>query len=66
MKVFQFVILKHPTKEERDSGKSSELVTEIETVLAKDEQGAAMLAGRAIPEAELPFIDRLEVAVRPF
>lgn len=66
MRVFEFVIIKHPTKDEEEKGQSSKLIVGVQTVLAKDEQGAAMLAGRAIPEEELPFIDRLEVAVRPF
>jgi len=66
MKVFEFVILKHPTQEEAKNGVASKMIGGVTTVLAKDESGAAMLAGRAIPEEELPFIDRLEVAVRPF
>lgn len=66
MKLFQYAIIKHPTDKEKENGKSSRLVVEVTTVLAENDKQATLMAGRAIPEAELKDIDRLEVAVRPF
>jgi hypothetical protein len=64
--VFEFVILGDPTEKEAREGKGSEVISGPTPVLARDEQQAAMLAGRAIPETWLPRIDRVRVAVRPF
>lgn len=66
-KVFEYVIILHPTEEEKKAGKQSVLVNGgIEHVLANDERSAVLMAGRHIPEDLLPNIDRMEVAVRPF
>lgn len=66
MKIFQFAILLHPTSKEREEGKSSELIVPVTTVVAPDQNGATLQAGRAIPANYLDKLDRLEVAVRPF
>jgi len=66
MKPFQFIAILHPTGEARKTGAASEVIVEITTVLAKDESGAAMLAGRALPETALESLARVEVIVRPF
>ena len=66
MKVFQYVIIIHPTQKEKEDGKASEILIPITTVLAPDQNGAALLAGRAIPENYLDKLNRIEVAVRPF
>ena len=66
MKIFQYAVIKHPTEDEKKGGTASKIIVPIASVLAVDQNQAAMLAGRAIPETELPYIDRLEVAVRPF
>ena len=66
MKIFQFAVLLHPTSKEREEGKSSELIVPVTTVVAPDQNGATLQAGRAIPSNYLDKLDRLEVAVRPF
>lgn len=66
MKVFEYVILAHPTEKEAEEGKTSEIIVGIKAVLAPSEQGAAMLAGRDIPDEWISKIDRVEVAVRAF
>ena len=66
MKLFQDAILLHPTSEQKKKGKSTELIKEVTTILAPDENGAVLKAAREIPEEHMPHLDRLEVAVRPF
>lgn len=66
-KLFEYVIILHPTEEEQKAGKQAELVNGgVSHVLANDERSAVLMAGRHIPEGLLPQIDRMEVAVRPF
>lgn len=65
-RLFQYAVLKHPTKEESDKGVKSVLLVPPTHVLARSEHAALMLATVAIPRAELEYADRLEVAVRPF
>ncbi len=64
--LFQYAVLRHPTKEESKKGRKSEVVVEVATVLAPNEQAAAIVAARDIPEEHLSDIDQLEVVIRPF
>lgn len=66
MKIFEFAIVYHPVKRERDQGQQSRIIVGPKCVLAQDEKSAALLAGREIPEDMIAHLDRLEVAVRPF
>lgn len=66
MKLYQFAVLKHPTPDEKKKGKKTELLVDLTTILAPDNNAAMLIAGRAIPEEEVANLDRLEVAVRPF
>ena len=66
MKLFQYAVIKHPTDKDKGEGKTSELVVEVQTVLAENDKQATLMAGRSIPEEHLKDIDRLEVAVRCF
>lgn len=66
MKIFQYAVILHPTEKEEEEGQNSLLVVDLKTVLAKDEKGAFIRAGREIPEEYLDRLDRIEVAVRPF
>lgn len=67
MKLYQYAIILHPTKKEReDESKKSEVIVGVTTVLAPDEQAATLVAGRAIPETHLDKLDQIEVAIRPF
>lgn len=60
MKVYQYVVWRKPT----DENKKAELLTGVETVLAQDEQHVRAIAVRALPED----VDLLAVMVevRPF
>ncbi len=67
MKIFEFAAIYVP--EERQGEKTAELakiIVQPQTVLAKDEKQAAMLAARAIPEDYVGKLERVEIAVRPF
>ena len=62
-RLFQIAVICHP---EEKSKAPAELVVPIETILAKDEKVAALMAARKIPESYNEKLDRVEVAVRPF
>ena len=67
MKLFEYALILHPTTEQKKKGERSKLLNGgIQHVLAPDESGAAMLAGRAIPEEQIGTLDRIEVCIRPF
>lgn len=65
-KVFEYLVIKHPTIEEAEKGKTSEIIVKPQCVCADDESLANTLASRAIPEDQMQFQTRLEVVVRPF
>uniref|UniRef100_A0A6H1Z9B2 Uncharacterized protein n=1 Tax=viral metagenome TaxID=1070528 RepID=A0A6H1Z9B2_9ZZZZ len=65
-KVFQFVVVIHPTDKEAEEGGSSKVIVPVTAVIANDQNSATLQAGRAIPEEYLSKLDRIEVAVRPF
>ena len=66
-KLFQYAILLHPTDEEVEKeDKRSELIVEVTTVLAANEQAATVHAARSIPEKYLDKLHRVEIALRPF
>lgn len=65
-KLFEYVIIYHPSDEEKKTGLTDKLLIDVQRVLAPDVNTAAMIAGRSIPEEYLNRLDRLEVSVRPF
>jgi hypothetical protein len=66
MSPFQFCAVLHPTSDERKRGDAPKLIVKPDTLLARDEQQASMLAGRLIPEEFIDKIDRVELFIRPF
>lgn len=66
MKIFQYAVILNPTEKEAEEGIQAKLIVEVKTVLAADQNGAVVLAGRDIPAEYLDKLNRLEVAVRPF
>ena len=67
MKLFQYAILWHPTEKQiKDDDKKSEILVEIKTILAKDQQSAAMAAAMDIPATHKNQLDQIEIAIRPF
>ena len=65
-KLWEFVVIKHPTIEEAEKGAGSEIVVPLTQLCAADERAATLRANRMIPDTEMQFESRLEVVVRPF
>jgi hypothetical protein len=66
MKLYQYAVILHPTKKDREDGKLPELLVKITETLAETDNAVAILASREIPQEHLDKLDRIEVAVRPF
>jgi len=66
MKVFEYVVIFHPTEKEEEEGKVDELIVGVTQILAKDLSAATMRAARKIPEKFESQLDQMEIAVRPF
>lgn len=66
LKVFEYMVLWHPSKDEEKDGKKSKIAVDLVRCLAKDANMANMMAIKAIPEEYATQLDQLEVAVRPF
>jgi len=70
MKLFEYAVLFHPraTKDQVERGDlpASELIVEVEQVLARSDKEALMMATRAIPEQYEDKLDQVEIALRPF
>lgn len=64
--IFYYAILLQPTADEAKAGKSTEMLVPPTAILAHELSSATIIAGRAIPEAHLENLDRVEVAVTPF
>lgn len=67
LKLYTYAVILQP-KEDKDGTviEEGKIVVPPTTVLAKDDQQAALLAGRAIPEDQIVNLDRLTLAVSPF
>ena len=66
MRIFEYAIIVHPNKKQKEQGERCRFVVEPKAILAQDEKQAALLAGREIPEDLLAQLEQVEVAVRPF
>jgi len=66
-KLFEYAVLYHPRKKEKDADeKRSVLITSPTTLLASDEKEVAILAARNIPEQYIDKLEDVEIVVRPF
>lgn len=65
-KLFEYVVLWHPTEKESKDGKKSSIIVPKKEVLVADDKTAFILANREIPETYLDQLDQVEVIVRPF
>lgn len=63
-KLYEYVIIWHPTEKQENDGQKAEIVTDLTRVLAKDISSAQTLAARAIPERYLDQLDQIEVLFR--
>ena len=65
-KVFEYLVVKHPTIEQAETGTGSEIIVPLTQICANDEKGALLRANREIPEDQMQYESRLEVVIRPF
>lgn len=66
MKLFQYAVLWHPTEKQEEDGKKSKVIVELATILAKDQNSAALVAARSIPDVYVGELEQVEVVIRPF
>lgn len=65
-KLFEYAILWHPTKEQKDNGKKSIIVISPTLILSDDLSRVNMTAAMSIPSEYKDSLDQIEIAVRPF
>ena len=66
-KLFEYVLIWHPTKEQKEKGlKSKTLNCCTQQTFAESIEKVNMIAAMAIPEEYKDQIDQIEIAVRPF
>ena len=65
-KLFEYAVVFTPTKKEVAEGNKQEIILKPNTILAANEQAAAMQVAREIPDAYADRLDQLEVCIRPF
>ena len=65
-KLYEYAILWHPTKEQKEDGKKSEVVVKPTTVLAPGDGVAQMIAVKAIPDKYAEEFDQIDIVIRPF
>jgi hypothetical protein len=66
-KLFEYAVLYHPRKKEKDEvEKVSVLIVDKTSVLAATEQEVSIKAARSIPEEYLDKLQDVEILVRPF
>lgn len=65
--LFQYAILWHPTEKQiKDEGLKSKVLVEPKTIMAADQNGAAMSAAMEIPVHKKGELDQIEICLRPF
>jgi len=66
-KMFEYAILWHPTeKQEKDESLKSKVIVDKKTIMAADQNSAAMSAAMDIPAEYKTQLDQIEVVLRPF
>lgn len=66
-KLFQYAILWHPTEKQiKDDGATSKVIVDLKTILAIDQNKAAMAAAMEIPADKKSELDQIEIVLRPF
>lgn len=69
-KIYEFAVIYTPlqTKEQNDRGEEprSEIIVDVQRVLADDDKQAMLLAARAIPSDYANRLSQVDIAVRPF
>ena len=67
-KLFEYVLIWHPTKEEKEKGLKNKLISGCcsQYTFAESIEKVNMIAAMSIPEDYKDQIDQIEIAVRPF
>lgn len=65
-KLFQYVIILHPTKNEEERGYQAKIIVDLKTILAENAENANVSAVLAIPDEYKPKINQIQIALRPF
>lgn len=69
-KVFEYMVIYHPKAKKNKSGEDvaqkSEIIVELQRVLAKDEKEVGIRVARELPEQYVSDLDNVEILVRPF
>lgn len=67
VRLYEYAVILQP-KEDKDGVvvEEGKVLVAPQTVLARDDRQAGVLAARAIPEEEIEKLDRITVVVRPF
>lgn len=66
MKLFQYAIFWLPTEQQIKDGKKPLILKDVTSVLAKDEQGANILAAREIPDDYVDQLEQITIVVNAF
>lgn len=65
--LFQYAVIFNPSeKQVKEEGLESNLIVELQTVLAKDQNEVTMMAAMAIPQAYKDKLSQIQIVVRPF
>lgn len=65
-KLYEFLVIKHPTKKERDDGERAKIIVPRREIIARTDEEAMMQAHRKISDEHMKDAERLDVVVRPF
>jgi hypothetical protein len=68
-KIFEYAVLHHPKPHKVGDltvTDPSEIVVDVQRIVAVDEKAVGIRAAREIPEKWLDKLDDLEIAIRPF
>lgn len=63
-KLFEYVIIWHPTEKQEGEGQTSKIVVDLKRVLAKDAARVQALAARDIPDEYIEQINQIEILIR--
>lgn len=67
VRLYEFAVILQPKLDkDGDVVEEGKIVVDPQTILARDEAQAQLIAGRKIPEDQMANLDRLTVVVRPF
>lgn len=66
LKLFEYVVLQHPTKEELEKGVSTKVLIQPSTLLGKDQNEVSMRVARLLPEEAMSRLETIDIVIRNF